>query len=82
MSAAPERAPLLRPHAAGQQLDRSTITYEVTTDATDKVFGLFSALGIVAFTFGDTILPEIQYTVKVRPQLALSWACQPVGLCV
>jgi hypothetical protein len=55
------------PLPAGQQLDRSTITYEVTTDDTDKVFGLFSALGIVAFTFGDTILPEIQYTVKVRP---------------
>ena len=28
------------------------------------VFGAFSALGTIAFGFGDTILPEIQATVK------------------
>jgi hypothetical protein len=25
---------------------------------------VFSAMGTIAFTFGDTILPEIQYTVR------------------
>lgn len=47
-------------------LDRSTVTYEVATeDRVEAIMGIFSALGTIAFTFGDTILPEIQYTVRV-----------------
>ena len=45
---------------AGKQLDRSTISYSLPTDQADKIFGIFSALGTIAFTFGDTLLPEIQ----------------------
>lgn len=48
----------------GHQLDRSTINYEVPGSLTTKIMGVFLALGSIAFAFGDTILPEIQATVK------------------
>jgi hypothetical protein len=36
------------------------VSYTVLGDPTAKAFGIFAALGTVAFAFGDTILPEIQ----------------------
>lgn len=49
----------------GNQLDRSTVSYSlpVQSDLTE-IMGIFSALGIIAFTFGDTLLPEIQAVVN------------------
>ena len=46
--------------SAGHQQDRSTINYEVPGDMDTRVFGVFLALGAIAFAFGDTVLPEIQ----------------------
>ncbi|KAK9904043.1 hypothetical protein WJX75_003267 [Coccomyxa subellipsoidea] len=45
------------------QVDRTTVTYAVTGDAQPKIFNIMFALGIIAFAFGDTILPEVQATV-------------------
>lgn len=39
---------------------------------TDKMFGIFAALGTVAFSFGDAMLPEIQVpTCSMTPQIQL-----------
>ena len=43
--------------------DAEPVSYSVLGTTAGKVFGIFSALGTIAFGFGDTILPEIQ----VRP---------------
>lgn len=40
------------------------VSYTVLGDPTAKAFGIFAALGTVAFAFGDTILPEIQATLR------------------
>jgi hypothetical protein len=44
--------------------DAEPVSYAVVGSTATKVFGVFSALGTIAFGFGDTILPEIQ----ARPQ--------------
>ena len=41
-----------------------TVSATVFGSTANVVFGAFSALGTIAFGFGDTILPEIQATVK------------------
>ncbi|KAL3148674.1 hypothetical protein ABBQ38_014090 [Trebouxia sp. C0009 RCD-2024] len=48
----------------GHQLDRSTINYELVGDYPERIFGVFLGLGAIAFAFGDTVLPEVQATVK------------------
>lgn len=45
---------------AGKRADRSLITYSLQGSSSDKVFRLFNALGAIAFSFGDAMLPEIQ----------------------
>ncbi|CAK0782970.1 hypothetical protein CVIRNUC_006165 [Coccomyxa viridis] len=45
------------------EVDRSTISYAVDGDKKSKIFNIMFALGIIAFAFGDTILPEVQATV-------------------
>lgn len=63
--------------AAGKQLDRSTVSYSLPGDKINNVMGVFSALGTIAFTFGDTLLPEIQ--VRRRACMhSRSTACQPL----
>lgn len=44
--------------------DAAPVSYEVVGDSASITFGVFSALGTVAFAFGDTILPEIQATLS------------------
>lgn len=44
----------------GKRADRSLITYSLQGSSSDKVFRLFNALGAIAFSFGDAMLPEIQ----------------------
>lgn len=43
--------------------DAEPVSYSVLGTTAGKVFGIFSALGTIAFGFGDTILPEIQATL-------------------
>ncbi|PRW20662.1 GABA transporter 1-like [Chlorella sorokiniana] len=40
------------------------VSYDVVGSTSGIVFGVFSSLGTVAFAFGDTVLPEIQATLK------------------
>ncbi|MEW5315984.1 MAG: hypothetical protein WDW38_007378 [Sanguina aurantia] len=52
--------------ANGNELDRSTVTYAVLDqqDPAPVVFTVLASLGVISFAFGDTILPEIQATLK------------------
>ncbi|KAH6765374.1 hypothetical protein C2S52_000200 [Perilla frutescens var. hirtella] len=49
---------------SGKRADRSLVTYSLQGSSSDKVFKVFNALGAIAFSFGDAMLPEIQSTVK------------------
>ncbi|KAG6434905.1 hypothetical protein SASPL_106549 [Salvia splendens] len=49
---------------SGNRGDRSMVTYGLEGSSSDKVFRRFSALGAIAFSFGDAMLPEIQSTVR------------------
>lgn len=40
--------------------DAGHADYSIVGSSNDKVFGVFLALGTVAFSFGDAMLPEIQ----------------------
>ncbi|KAJ3673890.1 hypothetical protein LUZ60_005882 [Juncus effusus] len=48
----------------GKKTDRSLIDYNLQGTIDTKVFKAFSALGTIAFSFGDAMLPEIQSTIK------------------
>lgn len=41
-------------------MDRHAVSYSVQGSSAGKTFGAFNALGAIAFSFGDAILPEIQ----------------------
>jgi len=51
----------------GRDEDRSQVSYSLAGDKTFQVFAVLSALGTIAFSFGDTVLPEIQATCKDPP---------------
>jgi hypothetical protein len=42
------------------KLDRASIDYDLHGTAPSKAFGILFALGTIAFSFGDAMLPEIQ----------------------
>ncbi|KAL3644937.1 hypothetical protein CASFOL_010117 [Castilleja foliolosa] len=48
----------------GRRADRESISYSLQGSSTAKVFRGFNALGAIAFSFGDAMLPEIQSTVR------------------
>ncbi|KAL7151529.1 hypothetical protein ABFS83_04G037000 [Erythranthe nasuta] len=48
----------------GKREDRKSITYSLQGSSSAKVFKAFNALGAIAFSFGDAMLPEIQSTVR------------------
>ncbi|KAJ7977299.1 GABA transporter 1-like [Quillaja saponaria] len=48
----------------GKKIDRTSISYSVKGSSTSKSFKAFNALGAIAFSFGDAMLPEIQNTVR------------------
>ncbi|KAL5068140.1 hypothetical protein RYX36_019027 [Vicia faba] len=46
------------------KIDRTSVNYSLQGSSASKSFKAFNALGTIAFSFGDAILPEIQNTVK------------------
>jgi hypothetical protein len=49
---------------AGWLTGYSYISYSHIGSSTDVLMGIFMSLGTITFAFGDTILPEIQATIK------------------
>eukprot|EP00775_Hariotina_reticulata_P009422 gene9422-9588_t len=50
---------------AGKSMDRSTVSFSLSDDLNMNLMSAFAALGTIAFSFGDTVLPEVQATVKL-----------------
>ncbi|PON37989.1 Amino acid transporter, transmembrane domain containing protein [Parasponia andersonii] len=48
----------------GKKIDRKSVNYSLQGSSSTKTFRAFNALGAIAFSFGDAMLPEIQNTVK------------------
>ncbi|CAI9785712.1 unnamed protein product [Fraxinus pennsylvanica] len=48
----------------GRTVDRKSISYSLQGSSSAKLFKAFNALGAIAFSFGDAMLPEIQSTVR------------------
>lgn len=48
----------------GSQIDRSTVSYAVSGASVDKVFAVFNAMATISLSYGNTMLPEIQATLK------------------
>lgn len=48
----------------GKNMDRKSVSHSVQGSSSLKRFKAFNALGAIAFSFGDAMLPEIQNTVK------------------
>ncbi|MBA0843444.1 hypothetical protein Goarm_000633, partial [Gossypium armourianum] len=48
----------------GKKIDRESISYSLRGSSSAKRFAAFNALGAIAFSFGDAMLPEIQNTVR------------------
>ncbi|GMH20872.1 hypothetical protein Nepgr_022714 [Nepenthes gracilis] len=48
----------------GKKIERQSVSYSLQGSAASKVFKAFNALGTIAFSFGDAMLPEIQSTVR------------------
>ncbi|XP_021304202.1 GABA transporter 1 isoform X2 [Sorghum bicolor] len=48
----------------GYRIERTGISYSLQGSTATKIFRAFNALGTIAFSFGDAMLPEIQSTVR------------------
>ncbi|XP_077248074.1 GABA transporter 1-like isoform X1 [Tasmannia lanceolata] len=48
----------------GKKINRNSINYSLQGSSASKIFKAFNALGAIAFSFGDAMLPEIQSTIK------------------
>ncbi|RDX80515.1 GABA transporter 1, partial [Mucuna pruriens] len=46
------------------KIDRTSVSYSLQGSSASKSFKAFNALGTIAFSFGDAMLPEIQNTVR------------------
>lgn len=52
------------PHLpTGKEMNRETVSYSLHGSSSEKIFKAFNALGTIAFSFGDAILPEIQVSI-------------------
>ncbi|XP_020519782.1 GABA transporter 1 isoform X2 [Amborella trichopoda] len=49
---------------AGKKIERGSVNYHLEGDLATKIFKAFNALGTIAFSFGDAMLPEIQSTIR------------------
>ncbi|XP_020519783.1 GABA transporter 1 isoform X3 [Amborella trichopoda] len=52
----------------GKKIERGSVNYHLEGDLATKIFKAFNALGTIAFSFGDAMLPEIQ--IYCRPTYA------------
>jgi hypothetical protein len=52
--------------SAGHRIDRKEVGYSLQGTTATKIFRGFNALGTIAFSFGDAMLPEIQVSVIRR----------------
>uniref|UniRef100_A0A0D9XJP9 Amino acid transporter transmembrane domain-containing protein n=1 Tax=Leersia perrieri TaxID=77586 RepID=A0A0D9XJP9_9ORYZ len=48
----------------GHRIDRKEVTYSLQGSTASKIFRAFNALGTIAFSFGDAMLPEIQSSLR------------------
>lgn len=48
----------------GKVIDRDAVSYSLQGSSSARTFTAFNALGAIAFSFGDAMLPEIQNTVR------------------
>ncbi|XP_028807970.1 GABA transporter 1-like isoform X2 [Neltuma alba] len=48
----------------GKKSDRKSVSYSLQGSSASKFFKAINALGVIAFSFGDAMLPEIQNTVR------------------
>ncbi|KAK1420537.1 hypothetical protein QVD17_22214 [Tagetes erecta] len=48
----------------GKNVDRRSISYSLHGSSSSKMFKAFNGLGVIAFSFGDAMLPEIQSTIR------------------
>lgn len=48
----------------GKKMDRTSVSYSFQGSSASKFFKAINALGVIAFSFGDAMLPEIQNTVR------------------
>jgi hypothetical protein len=49
--------------SAGHRIDRKEVGYSLQGTTATKIFRGFNALGTIAFSFGDAMLPEIQVPI-------------------
>lgn len=47
----------------GKKIDRESVNYSLQGSSSSGAFRAFNALGAIAFSFGDAMLPEIQVFV-------------------
>lgn len=52
----------------GKQMNRKSVDYQLHGTSSAKLFKAFNALGTIAFSFGDAMLPEIQSTLRDPPK--------------
>ncbi|KDP21356.1 hypothetical protein JCGZ_21827 [Jatropha curcas] len=48
----------------GRKINRNSVNYSLQGSSSLKTFKAFNALGAIAFSFGDAMLPEIQHTLR------------------
>lgn len=48
----------------GKKTDRNSVSYSLQGSPSLKTLRAFNALGVIAFSFGDAMLPEIQNTLR------------------
>ncbi|KAF0933365.1 hypothetical protein E2562_017987 [Oryza meyeriana var. granulata] len=48
----------------GHRIDRKEVDHSLQGSTASKIFRAFNALGTIAFSFGDAMLPEIQSSVR------------------
>ncbi|KAL9316295.1 hypothetical protein ACSQ67_017298 [Phaseolus vulgaris] len=54
----------------GKKIDRTSVSYSLQGSSVSKFFKAFNALGTIAFSFGDAMLPEIQVSITFK---SLTW---------
>nr|GEU90057.1 GABA transporter 1-like [Tanacetum cinerariifolium] len=48
----------------GKKINRGIVSHSLQGSSSSKMFKAFNGLGVIAFSFGDAMLPEIQSTIR------------------